>query len=237
MDTGEKTIWDAGVRTFHWSLVICFITAYLTGEEDSDLHVYAGYAIIGLLAFRILWGFVGTKHARFADFIYSPRRVIAYLQGLLKRDVEHYDGHNPAGGMMIIAMLLCLIATSYTGLKTYGAEGYGPLANDTTRTIGAFIPSAYADSDEDEEDDDDDNEYEQARHQTDRHSNAFTRDHGKREHDDESEDYWEEWHEFFASLMMLLIILHIMGVVVSSRVHGENLVRAMITGKKSSSQY
>jgi len=79
MATNTIKVWDPLVRIFHWSLVACFATAYLTGEEDGSLHVYAGYAVIGLVLFRILWGFVGSSHARFKDFVFSPGKVIQYL--------------------------------------------------------------------------------------------------------------------------------------------------------------
>lgn len=126
-------VWDIGVRVFHWGLVALFVLAYITGEGEEEsavfsLHAWAGYIIIGLLAFRIIWGFVGSRHARFSDFIYAPGEVFAYLKGLLISKPKHYLGHNPAGGLMVIAMLLTLIVVSWTGLMAYGSEGKGPLA-------------------------------------------------------------------------------------------------------------
>jgi cytochrome b len=233
MNQKEVNVWDAGVRLFHWSLVISFVTAYLTGEEDSNLHVYAGYAIVGLLVFRILWGFIGTRHARFSDFVYSPRLVLDYCRGLLDGNVEHYQGHNPAGGLMMIIMLLVLIATSYTGLKTYGAEGHGPLAAESESTDGLFISSAYADRDDDRDDEEEEHEkgHEREGHDDDERDSDSSSEHHDEDH--EAEEYWEELHEFFANLLVLLIIIHVCGVAISSRLHGENLVKAMITGRKS----
>jgi cytochrome b len=212
MRSNEKTVWDPGVRIFHWSLVVCFVASYLTGEENTELHSYLGYTIIGLLCFRIIWGFVGTQHARFIDFIYSPHRIISYCRSLAQGNTEHYDGHNPAGGLMIIVMLICLIATTYSGLKAYGVEGHGPLADGTTLGTSALIASAYADRKGGDDDDDGDD--------------------GDEDSEAEAEEFWEEIHELFVNLMILLIVIHIIAVVVSSRLHGENLVRAMITGKK-----
>jgi len=218
----QVRVWDPLVRLFHWTLVASFAVAYFTGEEESLVHVYAGYIIIGLLAFRVLWGFIGTRHARFGDFLYSPRRTVAYLKGLLGGRPEHYTGHNPAGGWMIIALLVSLALTSYSGLKVYGLEGHGPLAGGGA-DIGLIAP-AYA------EDDDDDDEHEA--HER-RASLSGYAGHEEAEGDEEGEEFWEELHEFFANLTVLLIVLHVAGVIVASRLHGENLVRAMITGRKN----
>lgn len=126
-------VWDIGIRLFHWSLVALFIVAYLSGENEEEtsaasLHAWAGYIIIGLLAFRIVWGLVGSQHARFSDFIYRPSEIISYLKSMFVGQPRHYLGHNPAGGIMVIIMLIALAAISWTGLKAYEAEGKGPLA-------------------------------------------------------------------------------------------------------------
>ena len=147
-DTSTVKVWDIGIRLFHWALVAFFVIAYLSGEGAEDggfgetLHAWSGYAIIALLAFRIAWGFVGTRHARFSDFVFSPASVIAYIKGLFAGSPKRYLGHNPAGGVMVILMLLSLIAVSWTGLKAYQAEGKGPLASNTI-TLG--ITPAQAD--------------------------------------------------------------------------------------------
>jgi cytochrome b len=210
----EIRVWDPLVRLFHWSLVLSFTIAYLSGEEESNLHIYSGYVVLGLIAFRVLWGLVGTRHARFSDFMTSPATAMRYLKGLLAGRPQHYLGHNPAGGWMVIAMLVCLFIVSVSGLKVYAIEeGLGPLAADTPALT--LISPARAD------DDDDDH-----------------RDHEKNENrhgeDEAAEEFWEELHEVSSNIMLLLIVLHIGGVIVASRLHHERLVKAMITGKKVS---
>lgn len=121
-------VWDPLVRLFHWTLVGAFGIAWLTEDEWMDLHVTAGYIIMGLLLIRLLWGFIGTRHARFADFVTSPSTALNYLKQLSSFQAKRYIGHNPAGGLMIIALLFSLILASISGLAAYGVEGYGPLA-------------------------------------------------------------------------------------------------------------
>ena len=114
---GTRTVkvWDPLVRIFHWSLVGLFAFSYLTGDEWKKAHVYSGYAIIGLIAFRVVWGLVGSRHARFSDFIYSPRTVIAFLADTMRMRAKRYLGHNPAGGMMVVALLATIAAIATTG--------------------------------------------------------------------------------------------------------------------------
>jgi len=191
-------VWDILVRLFHWSLVLFFTLAYLTGEGDMEsLHAWIGYLIAGLIGLRLIWGFVGSKYARFTNIIYRPAEIKAYLSSLLTRHPKHYLGHNPAGGAMVISMLLVLSLVTWTGLETYAAEGKGPLAQ-----ISLEIPTAHADS--------------------------WEHDGGYRDR----EEFWEDIHEFVVHLMLFLIFIHITGVVVSSLLHGENLPRAMISGRK-----
>lgn len=209
MSANQIRVWDPLVRLFHWSLVASFTLAYFTGEEESLVHVYAGYVVAGLVAFRLLWGFVGTRYARFSNFVYSPRRTVQYLKGLFSGAPEHFTGHNPAGGWMIIMLLVSLLLTSYTGLKVYGLEGHGPLADGGPAV--SLVTPAYADSDEHEE-----------------HEG-----HEDGEEESEAEEFWEEVHEFFSNLTVLLVLIHVAGVLVAGRLHGENLVRAMITGNKT----
>ncbi len=125
----EIKVWDPLVRLFHWSLVLAFATAYATEDDYMALHVYAGYTIAGLLLIRLIWGFVGTQHARFSDFVRPPHEAWSYLKETITFKAKRYLGHNPAGGLMIVALLLSLLLTTLTGLGAYGIEGHGPLAS------------------------------------------------------------------------------------------------------------
>lgn len=184
--TYEAKVWDPLVRVFHWSLVTAFVVAYLTEDHFLGLHVQAGYTIIGLVLFRLLWGLVGTRHARFGDFVRGPREVVAYLKSLLGRRPAHYLGHNPAGGWMVIALLVALLLTTLSGLLTYGIgeSAAGPFA-----TLGGNPHGFWSEA-------------------------------------------MEEIHEALVHLTLLLVLVHIAGVLVSSLLHRENLVRAMLTGRK-----
>ena len=127
--TRETNVWDPAVRIFHWSLVAAFFAAYLIEDDFLSLHVWAGYIVSGLVLFRILWGFIGTQHARFSDFVRPPYDVIAYLKDELAGRARRYIGHNPAGGAMVVALLVFLTVTVVTGLVMYGAgECAGPFA-------------------------------------------------------------------------------------------------------------
>ncbi len=163
-------VWDVAVRVFHWSLVAAFATAFITGDEAERIHVLAGYTVLGLIALRLVWGVVGTKHARLTSFVVGPRRVAAYLRDLVRGRAPRHLGHNPAGAAMIVALLTMLLATGGTGWLAY--QG-GPLAHAL-----------------------------------------------------------EEVHELFANVTLALVIAHVLGVVVSSLLHRENLARAMFTGRK-----
>ena len=122
-------VWDPVVRIGHWTLVVSFFVAYFTEEDFLALHVWAGYVLGCVVLFRLLWGFVGTRYARFSDFLYSPARIVEYLRGLRQGRAAHYVGHNPAGGVMIVLLLISLSATVYTGLEAYAVEkNAGPLA-------------------------------------------------------------------------------------------------------------
>ena len=184
MEQGEVRVWDPFVRIFHWLLVLLFTLAYFTGEDLLSLHVYAGYAVFGLILLRMLWGVVGTPHARFSDFVYRPSRVISFVKDTLALRARRYLGHNPAGGAMILLMLVSLLLVSVSGVAIYGIEkGAGPLA--MLGGSGEFL-----------------------------------------------EDALEEVHEFFANFMVLLVVVHIAGVIAESLIHRENLVKAMLTGRK-----
>ena len=122
-------VWDIVVRSFHWTLVVSFTLCYVTGDELHRLHAYLGYGILGLLAIRVVWGVLGTKHARFSDFVYGWRKTRAYLAGLAAMRPPYYLGHNPIGGWMVVLLLVSLLLACWTGLEAYGDQGYGPLAD------------------------------------------------------------------------------------------------------------
>lgn len=164
-------VWDPLVRLFHWSLVAAFVIAWATGEELQSLHEVAGYAIVGLLVIRILWGFVGTTHARFSDFVYRPSTTIGYLIDTVRLRAKRYLGHNPAGGAMVLALLVMLAMVCGTGIMMTTDAYWGV-------------------------------------------------------------EWVEEAHELAANLTVVLVGLHLVGVFVASVEHRENLVRAMITGRK-----
>lgn len=108
-------VWDPLVRIFHWGLVAVFALAWLTSEDGSVWHEWAGYAALGLIAVRLIWGLVGPHYARFTQFIRGPGAVTAYMGDLMHGREKRYLGHNPAGAAMIVALLLSILATGITG--------------------------------------------------------------------------------------------------------------------------
>jgi cytochrome b len=120
-------VWDAPVRIFHWLMVLCFAGAYLTAESESMrlVHVTLGYTMVGLVGFRLVWGLVGSRHARFSNFVQGPTAVIRYLRSLVSGRPEHYLGHNPAGALAILALLsttLLLVATGWANYNDIGGH-------------------------------------------------------------------------------------------------------------------
>lgn len=206
-EEAKVKVWDIAVRVFHWSLVALFFVAYFSGDEENMLHVYAGYGVLALTVFRIAWGFVGTKHARFTDFIYGPTATIRYVKSILSRQPLHYLGHNPLGGWMVVALLLSLIGACWSGLEAYGEQGHGPLA----QVEGRFISAAMA---------------------NDEQKGLRSESKGKKG-ETEGEEFWEEIHEALSNLTLFLVILHVIAVLISSTIHKENLIKAMITGCKN----
>jgi len=188
-DSVKNTIrvWDPLVRVFHWSLASAFLIAYITEDDFMTLHEYAGYLILGLIGFRIIWGVIGTQYARFSDFVKPPKAVIQYLKDIASFKANRYIGHNPAGGAMVIALLLSLLLTGITGMLYFGLEDQQGLLASYVANWPSYL-----------------------------------------------NDPFEEIHEFFANLTLLLVFLHIAGVLLASIQHGENLVRSMFNGKKDS---
>lgn len=130
----ERPVWDPLLRIFHWALVVLFATSYILGEYGPNimtLHFWSGYGICALLAFRLIWGLVGPRHARFSDFIAGPGRTIGYLKHVFQRRPSHWPGHNPLGGWSVVAFLVLLTGQVLTGLLA-DPEDYvnvGPLAH------------------------------------------------------------------------------------------------------------
>ena len=114
-DAVPVKVWDPFVRLYHWSQAALIAAAWITADEWKWLHERIGYAVMALVALRLLWGIVGPRHARFADFVRGPRAVLRYLDDLLHGRERRYLGHNPAGGAMIVALLAVIAATALTG--------------------------------------------------------------------------------------------------------------------------
>jgi cytochrome b len=164
-------VWDAPTRVFHWVQALCFLGAYLTSDSEKtrDIHVALGYILFGLIVFRLLWGFMGTRYAKFSSFAFGPSKIIGYLVALFKGKAEHFVGHNPVGSVAIW-LLLSL------GL-TLGVTGVMLLQDDVA-------------------------------------------------------DIVEEIHGYATNAMLAVVAVHLLGVFMSSFLHKENLVRAMVTGFK-----
>jgi cytochrome b len=118
-------VWDVPTRVFHWTTVLSFAVAYLTAESERtrDIHVVFGFIFLGMLVFRLVWGFAGTHYARFANFLYGPREIARYIASLFKRMPIHYVGHNPAGSVAIWLLLSLGLVLSVSGVIVYEELG------------------------------------------------------------------------------------------------------------------
>jgi len=134
-------VWDPLVRLFHWSLVIAMVVVWFSSEGFDDLHAISGYVIAALVALRLIWGLVGSKYARFSQFLRAPSAVKAYLRDMIAGRERRYIGHNPAGGAMIVAMLVTLAATSFTGWLALKPERVAMLPE-----MPAIVAPAFAES-------------------------------------------------------------------------------------------
>lgn len=203
---GKVHVWDPLVRVFHWGLVAAFATAWLTADEVQPVHELAGYVVAGLVAVRLVWGLVGSRYARFAQFVKGPRATIAYLGDMTRRRERRYLGHNPAGAAMIVALLVMLSGTAFTGWL---------MEDEARAAMQPTVPAAAAPALAEGEGGDDDDEE--------------AREYGAQ---GEVEGPLKEVHETLANLTLLLVLLHVGGVVLASLRHHENLARAMVTGDK-----
>jgi len=150
VNAGTQTVvvWDAPTRVFHWLMALCFAGAYATSKSETWrlVHVTLGYTMAGLVAFRVVWGLVGTTHARFASFVRGPRAVACYLRSLVRRQPEHHTGHNPAGALAILVLLGLTVVIALTGWTTYNdlagewvAELHEGVANGMLVLVGIHI--------------------------------------------------------------------------------------------------
>jgi len=122
MKVKQIKVWDLFIRSFHWILVIAFAIAFVTEDDLMMLHSNAGYLILIMLGLRFIYGFIGSRHARFSDFIYSPKTALSYVKDVFLFRPKRYLGHNPAGALMIIIMLLSLVATGVSGMMALAIE-------------------------------------------------------------------------------------------------------------------
>ena len=140
-------IWDPLVRIFHWTLVLAFSIAFISEDDYLTIHSWAGYTILSLLTIRIFWGFVGTKHAKFSDFVFSKKDITQFIKATFSLKAKRYLGHNPAGGAMVIILIISLLITACSGLVILAIEeGQGPLAfllSDTTPFWGDIIEEVH----------------------------------------------------------------------------------------------
>ncbi len=235
----EIKVWDPLVRIFHWALVVAFFVAYFTeGEELLGPHVWAGYIALGLVIFRIVWGFVGSRYARFSDFVVGPGAAFRYALEAVRGKAARYVGHNPAGGFMIVLMIVMLLATSVSGLLIYGADQHaGPFKGFFAGTAtGAGAEAARegerqgAMNEREEEDEESEDEEPSAAMTGGEQAEVAESGEG-----DATEEFLEELHSTLANITLALVIIHILGVIFESRLHRENLARAMVTGKKRAS--
>lgn len=123
--TARVRVWDVPTRIFHWMFAATFVGAWLTADSERlrELHVMVGYTFAGLITFRLIWGVIGTRYARFREFLFTPKRVTAYLATLFTPRIEHHTGHNPAGAMAIFAMLALGTVIAISGYATYEDSG------------------------------------------------------------------------------------------------------------------
>jgi len=143
----QVRVWDLPVRLFHWTLVAAFIGAFITnrlGVSYFKYHLWCGYTVVVLVSFRILWGFVGTHHARFGNFVRGPVKTLSYARALLSRTHAHLLGHNPLGAWMVIFLLGALFVQAVSGLfSTDDIINTGPLFGAVSKETGAALSSLH----------------------------------------------------------------------------------------------
>ena len=219
MNADSVKVWDLFVRAGHWLLVALFAVSYLSGEEGGRLHIWSGYAIAALVVIRVVWGFVGPQHARFGDFLFTPARIARYVKNLFAGHPRRFIGHSPAGGVMVVLLLAALAGTTFTGMAQYAQEtGNGPLAPWYAAAVEA--PSVVGTARADEEG------------EAGEYGEAYAGGEAEEAEEAEGGEAFEEVHETLANVTLALIGLHIAGVAYASWIHHENLIKAMVTGRK-----
>jgi cytochrome b len=168
---GWIRVWDALVRVLHWSLVLSVATAWLTRHSPGRWHEWLGYAALAIVAIRFVWGFVGSRYARFSDFVTSGSATAAYARDVLAHREARYLGHNPLGGWMVLSLLVLVVLVGFTGWL-YTTDRYWGI------------------------------------------------------------EWVEDTHETLSNILFLFVGFHIVGVVFTSLRHRENLVGAMLHGRK-----
>lgn len=179
-------VWDLPTRLFHWLLVVLVAVSFTTGAIGGNAMVYherSGFAILVLLVFRIIWGFVGSRQSRFSDFVKGPAAVWRYASALFRGDSERHPGHNPMGGWSVLALLLVLLIQVVTGL----------FANDDIITEGPLYLWV---------------------------SKPVS-------------DWLTRIHRINRFVVVALVATHLSAVLFYLWGKGENLIKPMITGKKS----
>ena len=164
-------VWDAPVRVLHWSLVLSVATAWLTRHSPGRWHEWLGYAALAIVLTRALWGFFGSRYARFVDFVRAGPATAAYTRSLFSGSEAHFVGHNPLGGWMVVVLLVMVAAVGFTGWL-YTTDRYWGV------------------------------------------------------------EWVEELHETLSNILFLFVALHLAGVIFTSFRHRENLVGAMLHGRK-----
>jgi cytochrome b len=181
----EAIVWDLPTRVFHWSLVaLVGSNLFLIsprGGLHTVVHFISGYAVAGLLLFRLLWGLVGSPRSRFADFLHRWPVVKGYIERLKRFDPPHSVGHNPLGGWMIVVLLSALLAMIATGLLAASRRAAGPLAGLVPLPLATLAGLV---------------------------------------------------HSLISDLLIALIVVHLAGVAVDWFLTGDNLIKAMLTGRK-----
>jgi len=179
-----RLVWDPATRLFHWALAVMVVASVVTGGEEGwnfAVHVISGHLILLLIVFRWIWGFVGSRRSRFADFIKPPGAVLTYARGFLSGRPVRSAGHNPLGALMVVAFLVVIPLIVVSGIANAREEGLGLVS-----PLAAFIPDGPG-----------------------------------------------RFHEALVWLLYAMIIAHVAAVFVDWWLTGDNLLAAMITGRKS----